>query len=538
MINIEEEEQRSKEFLAKLNQIQKASKQIKTKNIQSIQRQEWAKEYQQLQKAEKMLSYDLEQKLLHLEIINQLPQFCLTTQLEQNRLSYKSLKDELIYQLQNLKRITDSLKNQQLPQLKNQAKQTNNVDEMFESLKEFFSQTKDQLDQLEEDENYGDVVDLFVQNTKNIDNFIETINTDVLNDKLILYQQESDGDEFQILENYCKAVKFLQERYDLEALILKPKEQLELSDEILYLASSNSIHAMQRLIIHFPKVPRSQLQMAIDYVRQQKDIQKRIDILRRQWSIEYGQLQNKTEQILQENQNEKLVKNQKWLQYLEFKQHRLRVQEILEEKRNEFEQKQKEISENQEALKQQQLLVSKEKYDEWLQHKAQINQLAVQYRQEKEEKRSAIILQQQRELELARKEQEIKLQQQKPYVQQRQEKEIVKIQDKIQKAETKKNQIQLNQQRIENVINQYSIRPKVDRDFNRLQSQTQAQIIRKQTKYDKADKIQLTNVTGFNIDQLMSDMRFRLQAVLGEQGLHQAQYAKELLIGMAKPNNR
>ena len=40
-------------------------------------------------------------------------------------------------------------------------------------------------------------------------------------------------------------------------MILKPKEQLELSDEILYLASSNSIHAMQRLIIHFPKVPRS-----------------------------------------------------------------------------------------------------------------------------------------------------------------------------------------------------------------------------------------------------------------------------------------
>lgn len=48
----------------------------------------------------------------------------------------------------------------------------------------------------------------------------------------------------------------------------------------------------------------------------------------------------------------------------------------------------------------------------------------------------------------------------------------------------------------------------------RLNAPTEALMKRKETKYDKADKIELSKATGYNINQLMGDMRFRLNTAL------------------------
>lgn len=41
-----------------------------------------------------------------------------------------------------------------------------------------------------------------------------------------------------------------------------------------------------------------------------------------------------------------------------------------------------------------------------------------------------------------------------------------------------------------------------------------------------ADKIELTKKTGYSVNQLMGDMRFRLNAALQEAGLAQTDYAR------------
>jgi hypothetical protein len=43
---------------------------------------------------------------------------------------------------------------------------------------------------------------------------------------------------------------------------------------------------------------------------------------------------------------------------------------------------------------------------------------------------------------------------------------------------------------------------------------------------DMADKVQLSKITGYSVNQLMSDMRFRLNVALQDAGLSNTDYAK------------
>lgn len=62
-------------------------------------------------------------------------------------------------------------------------------------------------------------------------------------------------------------------------------------------------------------------------------------------------------------------------------------------------------------------------------------------------------------------------------------------------------------------------------------------IKRKETEYDKADKIELSKRTGFTVNQLMSDMRYKLNVALQDAGLANTDYAHQMLIQMSrKPN--
>ena len=56
---------------------------------------------------------------------------------------------------------------------------------------------------------------------------------------------------------------------------------------------------------------------------------------------------------------------------------------------------------------------------------------------------------------------------------------------------------------------------------------------RKETKMDKADKVELTKMTGYSTNQLMGEMRFRLNAALHEAGIANTDYARQVLKGMS-----
>lgn len=51
---------------------------------------------------------------------------------------------------------------------------------------------------------------------------------------------------------------------------------------------------------------------------------------------------------------------------------------------------------------------------------------------------------------------------------------------------------------------------------------------------DLADKVQLSKITGFSVNQLMGDMRYKLNAALQEAGLTNTDYAREMLVAMSK----
>lgn len=61
---------------------------------------------------------------------------------------------------------------------------------------------------------------------------------------------------------------------------------------------------------------------------------------------------------------------------------------------------------------------------------------------------------------------------------------------------------------------------------------------KKETTYDLADKVEIRKVNGYNVNQLMGDMRFRLNTMLQEAGLAQTDYAREVLNGMSKRPNQ
>lgn len=59
-------------------------------------------------------------------------------------------------------------------------------------------------------------------------------------------------------------------------------------------------------------------------------------------------------------------------------------------------------------------------------------------------------------------------------------------------------------------------------------------IKRREVEYDKADKIELSKVTGYTVNQLMGDMRFRLNAALQEAGIANTDYARQMLVQMSR----
>lgn len=57
----------------------------------------------------------------------------------------------------------------------------------------------------------------------------------------------------------------------------------------------------------------------------------------------------------------------------------------------------------------------------------------------------------------------------------------------------------------------------------------------KKVEYDKADKIDIVKVHGYNVGQLMNDMRYRLNMAFQDAGLSGATYAREVINQMSRP---
>jgi len=91
------------------------------------------------------------------------------------------------------------------------------------------------------------------------------------------------------------------------------------------------------------------------------------------------------------------------------------------------------------------------------------------------------------------------------------------------------NEIRLNQ-----IIENLSVRPKVDIDPERVKQLTDNLTRRFNTKRDETDKVVLFQNNGFTVDKLMGDLRYKVSTVLGEAGLLNRQYTNDFLSNLYK----
>jgi hypothetical protein len=76
------------------------------------------------------------------------------------------------------------------------------------------------------------------------------------------------------------------------------------------------------------------------------------------------------------------------------------------------------------------------------------------------------------------------------------------------------------------VVENLACRPFVEGDFSRAIGETEARLIRKKTTMDNADVVKLFKNDGFTVDTLMKDVRYRVNAALGDAGLQGTTYGK------------
>ena len=88
------------------------------------------------------------------------------------------------------------------------------------------------------------------------------------------------------------------------------------------------------------------------------------------------------------------------------------------------------------------------------------------------------------------------------------------------------------QQRLDQAVENFAHRPQVEADEKRLIQETKSRQLRKGVVLDKADQVQLFKNHGYNIDNLMKDIRFKINAVLSEAGLAQTTYGMHVLKGI------
>ena len=90
----------------------------------------------------------------------------------------------------------------------------------------------------------------------------------------------------------------------------------------------------------------------------------------------------------------------------------------------------------------------------------------------------------------------------------------MKLDERIQIIERKRNEEAVRQDRIDKAVENYSFRPVVESDPDRLIKETASFEIRKMTKVDLADNVVMFKNDGFTVDKLMKDVRFRVNAAL------------------------
>ncbi len=123
-----------------------------------------------------------------------------------------------------------------------------------------------------------------------------------------------------------------------------------------------------------------------------------------------------------------------------------------------------------------------------------------------------------------------------PQIEKRQiiaEKDFINLQ---RQKELKREEELEKKNKLNKIIESLKVRPNVESDLDRVKQITEALKIRYETKRDETDKVVLFNNPGFTIDNLMSDMRYKISTALSEAGIVNSVYSNNLLKKLSSNN--
>lgn len=285
---------------------------------------------------------------------------------------------------------------------------------------------------------------------------------------------------------------------------------------------------MERLIIEFPKLLRQDLERQDKVVESLRWNNKHRKNIIKDWQRHRKALQESAEGLLEKLMDEALEKLAKQLEFVKQEKLQQRIYQEKSGKQSDYQQRlefKEKLKAEAEEKKQQEL---KKKENERNTRAVQSKKVATEFK---------TIKKQQEDLEKKRKTQEIINQKKKNQetisrnrfkVDERQavqEQKIIERLEEQEQAELKKEEEKM---RIEKAISQYQHIPKVDIDSDRVKQNTKSKDAKK-VQYDKADKVVLYQQTGFTVDNLMKDMRYRLSSMINDAGLQNSEYAKRVL---------
>ena len=130
------------------------------------------------------------------------------------------------------------------------------------------------------------------------------------------------------------------------------------------------------------------------------------------------------------------------------------------------------------------------------------------------------------------------IKQNEPKVNQRQQEHINTLEHRVETIQQKAVAGIERQTKLDVAVENYACRPDVEIDRNRVIKETETRLIRKETIYDKADKVEIYAKHGYTVDTLMKDIRFKVNAALTNANLADTSYGKQVLRGLPASNSQ
>eukprot|EP01022_Parablepharisma_sp_SALTPOND_P020020 TRINITY_DN3524_c0_g1_i1.p1 TRINITY_DN3524_c0_g1~~TRINITY_DN3524_c0_g1_i1.p1 ORF type:complete len:490 (+),score=82.65 TRINITY_DN3524_c0_g1_i1:3075-4544(+) len=271
---------------------------------------------------------------------------------------------------------------------------------------------------------------------------------------------------------------------------------------------------MERLLIAFPLKSRKELEMIDSYIEYERWARKKSDSLRRQVMAKKQELQQKVELMLRTDVENMKVDIEQKLDLLKQEAKLRKIKQLHEENVEKYQDKIAVINALQERKKKEEKEELERKEEEWKEHVEEVKMKAVEFKEEKAKKKWMQEQEVRYRQQMLKEEMKRRIEENKDKVDERNLAEMEKLEKRlVDKANTEREKEEYKE-KLNTAIENYKFRPKVEADEKRLEQFTEAMMIRKDTAMDQGDNIKLFKDYGYNTDQLMKDLRFKISTVL------------------------